>query len=406
MSVSARRIPFLAAALLLFTATMMLSFFVAPAYASSTITSRSLTLEDGASDAGSKPSGDVNHKFSFKLPASATAKSIVFKYCTTADIDIGGTCTTPHGLSTTSVTLGAENGDGSSFDTLNNTTNGAPYIDSTAGIAPAGGVSSYITLDGVTNPDGTDCASTPDGCTFYVAIQVYDGTGGTGTLLSSGTVAASVNQQIQLSGTMPESLIFCTGGIITLNGNNIPDCSTATSGSVTFNKLFSPTSTAYATSQMAASTNALSGYAITLSGETMKSGSNTIAAVGGTATASSTSVGSNAFGVNLVADTDAAGTSPTLTSVGEAASASITPTSNGATGGLWGAASANFDTDSDYAFDDTGLNNVAASDFSQSGTAEPTNGQIYTATYMVNVAANLPAGTYTTTLTYICTPTF
>lgn len=35
-----------------------------------------------------------------------------------------------------------------------------------------------------------------------------------------------------------------------------------------------------------------------------------------------------------------------------------------------------------------------------------TDGQIYTVSYIANVPGNLPAGTYTTTLTYICTPTF
>jgi hypothetical protein len=32
--------------------------------------------------------------------------------------------------------------------------------------------------------------------------------------------------------------------------------------------------------------------------------------------------------------------------------------------------------------------------------------QIYTNSYMVNVPGSQAAGTYTTTLTYICTPTF
>ena len=36
----------------------------------------------------------------------------------------------------------------------------------------------------------------------------------------------------------------------------------------------------------------------------------------------------------------------------------------------------------------------------------PHEAQVYTASYIVNVAGNTYAGTYTTTLTYICTPTF
>jgi hypothetical protein len=40
------------------------------------------------------------------------------------------------------------------------------------------------------------------------------------------------------------------------------------------------------------------------------------------------------------------------------------------------------------------------------GTAGPTNAQIYTVSYIVNVAGNQPSGTYTATLTYICTGYF
>ena len=43
---------------------------------------------------------------------------------------------------------------------------------------------------------------------------------------------------------------------------------------------------------------------------------------------------------------------------------------------------------------------------SDNGGAGPTNSQIYTASYIVNVAGGQLAGTYTATLTYICTSTF
>lgn len=47
---------------------------------------------------------------------------------------------------------------------------------------------------------------------------------------------------------------------------------------------------------------------------------------------------------------------------------------------------------------------VAASD--NGGTPGPTNAQIFTSSYIVNVAGNQASGTYVSTLTYICTPTF
>ena len=48
----------------------------------------------------------------------------------------------------------------------------------------------------------------------------------------------------------------------------------------------------------------------------------------------------------------------------------------------------------------------SAYDGASNNTLGPTNSQVYTASYIVNVAGNQYAGTYTTTLTYICTPTF
>lgn len=418
MSVSSKRVPYIAAVAFFVAMAMVLSLVSSTVYASGQITNRSLTLQDGtAGGFASAPSALVNHQFSFKLPASAAGQSIVFKYCTTADIDAGGTCTTPLGLGTTGggVTEGATPiGDAQTFTSLTNGTNGTITISAAAAITPAGATQSTVLLDGITNPNASNCygGTQPqaNNCTFYVNIQFWSGSGGTGTLLSQGTVAASTSTQIVLTGTMPESLIFCTGGSISKNGSGVPDCSTATSGSITFNKLFSPTGSAFATSQLAASTNALHGYAITVSGAQLSSGTNHIPGIGATAKTSASTVGTSAFGMNLVADTDAAASTPALSP----ASAALTPASDGAN--YWGIAHANFNTDSTYAFADSGptggtltLNTIAASDYGAggpTGTGEPTNGQIFTATYMVNAAANQPAGSYTTTLTYICTPTF
>ncbi len=57
------------------------------------------------------------------------------------------------------------------------------------------------------------------------------------------------------------------------------------------------------------------------------------------------------------------------------------------------------DTADSFAFDDTTTNEVASS-------TGPSAAQKYTVSYIVNVAGNQSPGTYTTTLTYICTPTY
>jgi hypothetical protein len=269
-------------------------------------------------------------------------------------------------------------------------TNGAPYLSSSGGVTPDGNAAT-IQLLTVTNPDNTNCGGDTN-CTFFVRISTYTSNNATGTPIDTGTVAASTSTQITLTGTMPESLIFCTGGTVSVNGGGIPDCSTATSGNITFNQLFDPTSVTYATSQMSASTNANTGYTITVAGSTLTSGTNSIPAM---TTAGTSSPGSGQFGMNLVKNTDFCGTG---CNVGN----DISPTSNGTD--LMAKAAAGFDTSGTFKFNDSGTNTIAASD--DGGVAKPTNPQIYTASYIVNVSGSQPAGSYTTTLTYICTPTF
>lgn len=379
------------------------------------ITSRSLTLQAGATDGGSKPGGVVKHLFSFTLPTAGAISSIQFKYCTNANIDTGGTCTTPNGLLTTSATLGTQSG--VSFTSLVNTTNGAPYVTAASPITivtSGGGQNNVITIQllTVTNPDNTNCygGTLPESnnCTFFVRISTFASTDASGSPIDAGTVAASTSTQIQLTGTMPESLIFCTGQTISVNGGGIPDCSTATTGNITFNQLFSPTATAYASSQMAASTNAGSGYTITVSGATMTSGSNTIAPM---TTLGVSNIGVGQFGLNLAADTDPP------SSGGNALvpySAAVNPAPNGTNYMGATAAAPNHTPDfsiggnaatAKFFFNNAALNTVAASD-NGTGTGHPTDAQIYTTTYMVNVSGSQQAGTYVTTLTYICTPQF
>jgi hypothetical protein len=343
------------------------------------ITTRSLTLQAGVSDGGSKPGGVVNHLFNFTVPSAGNTNigAIEFKYCTTA---AGAVCTTPTGLVTTSATMGSQNG--ATGFTLNNTTNGAPYITRSAASVNAGTALSYQLL-GVTNPN---VPATPN-YTFYVRISTFAATTPTGGATDTGTVAASTATQIQLDGTMPESLVFCTGGTVGTTGG-VPDCATATSGSVSFNQLFSPTDTATATSQMAASTNAGSGYVVTVNGVTLTSGSNTVPAMG----SSTTGVrGIGQFGLNLKANTVATST--------PAIGSEVAPAANAAN--YRGQAMAGYNTVDNFKFV-TG-DSIANS---ANGGAGGTDAQIFTASYIVNVSGSQPAGTYTTTVTYICTPTF
>ncbi len=379
MSVSGQRV---ASSLLavIFVSVLLLAILPNSKVYANQITVRSLTLEAGATDGGSKPGGVVKHLFAFTLPSvgSTNVGSIEFLYCTAAGA-LSDPCTMPTGLVTTAATL--TNQTGATGFTMVNTTNGAPYITRTAASVTAGTAVTYE-MSSITNPTTTNK-------TFYVRIGTFLSTNTTGASTDTGTVAASTATQIVLTGTMPESLVFCTGSTVGTTAG-VPDCATAGLGAVSFNQLFSPTDTATATSQMAASTNAGSGYAITVNGPTMTSGANTVTAMAASALGVR---GTSQFGLDLVANTTATSTPAVGLGVAPAA---------GAGGGTYkGEPHTGYDNPDHFKFVTT--DTVADSSF---GGAGPTDAQIFTVSYIVNVAGSQAAGTYTSTLTYICTPTF
>ncbi|MBI5357470.1 hypothetical protein HZB74_01335 [Candidatus Saccharibacteria bacterium] len=226
------------------------------------------------------------------------------------------------------------------------------------------GTARQITFGAVTNPTATNT-------TYYARVTLYSDTGWA-TPVDTGTVAASTATQITLSGTMDESLVFCTGTSIT--GTN---CGTVSGSSVNFGT-FSSTSTSSGTSVMAASTNGTSGYSITVNGSTLTcscAGSPTIAALG-SQTASST--GTAQFGANLR----------------DNATPNVGADPSGSGSGTY---TANYGTADQYRFV-TGDSVASASG--------ATNANTFTASYIVNVPGSQAAGSYTATMTYIATATF
>ncbi|MGH7234348.1 MAG: hypothetical protein ACREF7_02790, partial [Candidatus Saccharimonadales bacterium] len=337
------------------------------------ITNRSLTLQAGASAGGSDPSGVVNHLFQFTVPTNTAIQTIEFHYCTVAS----GTCGTVTGLSTTSATIGGSTSAALSGFTLTNTTNADPYLTSASAYTPAANTALTVQLNTVTNPSTANY-------TFFVWITTWSGANKGGSTVDTGTVAASTANPIVLTGTMPESLIFCTGATVGETGGQ-PDCSTATSGNITFAQLFSPSATDTATSQMAASTNASHGYVITVNGVTLTNGSYTITAM---SSATTSAIGTAQFGMNLEANT--------TPSVGTA----ITPASDGSN--YFGYPQTGYSTANSYKF----VSGDTVADSSNGASPQPTDAQIYTVSYIVNVPGKQPPGAYTTTLTYIATSTF
>jgi hypothetical protein len=360
------------------------------------IVNRSLTLvqgtvdtnSDGINDGGSMPGGTVGHRFKFDLPTGGNVGSVKFEYCTTASV---AACVTPTNLDTTNVTLGSSVND-VVFTSAVSSSAGVAYVSRTAASITAGDTVD-VQINSILNPS-------PTNYTFFVRISSYASTDTTGSAIDTGSVAASTATPIVLTGVMPESLIFCTGATVSMT-SGIPDCTTATAGNISFDQLFSPTDTSTAESQMAASTNAGQGYVITVNGPTLTSGANTIPAMfggvaGPGATPVASTVGTGQFGLNLVLNTTTMDNQGTPQALG--ADVNLAP--NGSS--RKGQPASDYGTDDLFEF--TSGDTVAASN--NGGTPGPTDAQIYTVGYVVNVSGSQPAGTYVTTLTYICTPTF
>lgn len=331
------------------------SVLLGHASAAGQLTSRKLTLGSSAGNTA------TTWTFTFTPTENTALNGITFQVCSTAS----STCSVP----------GSWTNSGSAYSSL--TYNGSSQtgwaLDNAAGYLRIKNNSSTQTVTGpvvvsfntVTNPNTTNAS-------FYVRILTYSGDDYT-SQVDNGVVAASTSQQITLSGTMDESLVFCTGTSIT--GTN---CGSVAGSAVNFGT-FSSTAPSSGTSVMAASTNGSSGYTITVNGSTMTCttcpGTPTIAAL---ASQTASSAGSAQFGLNL--------RSNTTPSVG------ADPSGSGS-----GTYTANYGTANQFRFV-TG-DSVA----SASGT---TNANAFTSSYIVNVPGNQAAGTYTATMTYIATATY
>lgn len=184
----------------------------------------------------------------------------------------------------------------------------------------------------------------------------------------SGTITVPIitNSQVAVTATVAQTLSFA------LSNNSIGFGNLSTSVSTYANSAGTGSTTEPASAHtITAGTNGSSGYSVGLSGATLTSGANTIAAIPG-ASAAALAPGTAQFGVRT-----------------------------SASGGT-GTVSAPFDGSSgNYGFGTAPLSNA---------TFASAAGASATTTYSVNYAANIstltPAGSYTTTLTYVATANF
>jgi hypothetical protein len=304
------------------------------------------------------PSASASESFSMIINSAASVGSIVFQYCTNSPWQ-GDPCTPPAGLDVSGASLTQQTGNiGFSIDTTDS--NSSQLVLTRPPAAAISVPSSYVFAN-TTNPSGTNQ-------TVYVRLSTYASTDGTGSLIDKGSVAFSTQANFTVGAFVPPFIELCVGLSVA------PDCSSASGDSIDLGVLSSKV-TSDATSQYAAGTNDVDGYNTYLLGSTMTSGNNVIPSVTAP-TPNRPSIGE--FGLNLRKNNGpVVGQDPT--GVGTAVPAT------------------DYNSPDLYSFEPGALlsSSQLSTDFNR-----------MTASYIVNVDPNQPAGVYDTTLTYLATVDF
>lgn len=336
-------------------AVLLLAMVPAHVVQAASITNRSVMLSTSSGGAA----GVVYTFTSDPLPSATPVRSVEAVVCTTAS----DPCVTPAGFTAAGAGLAVQpTGLGAASSWADQSTAGALRISHASNVAsPSGAVS--IAWNAVTNP-------TADNSTFFLRFTTFSDDAYT-TGIDSGTVAVSTAEQINLSAQVDETLTFCTG----TSGITGSSCAGANGNSVNLG-VITPNAAGTGTSQIGVSTNASSGYAITVSGSTLTSGSNTIDAL---AAQTASILGNEQFGINLRDNT-----APNV-GVEPAGAGTATP-------------AATYNTADQYRF-------VSGEVIASKNV--PDQHRLFTVAYIANVAAGLTAaGTYTSTLTFVATGTF
>jgi len=331
----------------------LLSFFgLASSVRAADLTQRSVAPST------SEPLTATNYIVEFDVPGSSSLGSISILFCGNSPLS-EEPCTPPTGFDASGVGLinqGGETGfsiDGSST---------ANHIILSRTPAATTATTLRYEFNNIINPQTANQS-------YYTRLATYASVDATGPVTDDGSVALSTAEQLNVNLYVPPYLEFCVG--ISIVGH---DCTTANGNQVNIGAL-SPEAAATGFSKFLAATNAPGGYTVQVAGSTMASGNNVITRLN---SPSSSQTGTKQFGMNLRGNT--------TPSVG------LEPAGPGTA-----QPSARYNQLNRYAF--------ASGDTVAS--ASTSNDRVtFTASYIANVDDELPAGRYSTTLTYICTGSF
>ena len=384
-----------------------LTILTSHAAAAGQVTTRSLKISSSANGSiGVGNPGDggngqkAKYTFSFTTATSNEIRSVLFEACTTPIP--GTTCTSPTGMTMANLAGATLTTTGTNFTTgfsVDNTTvlTGSPYNctgtspgrtnclaitrASTTSVASGTAVSVTFTVDAthyITNP-------TTDNSTFFIRMTTYDDTA-YATTIDQGTVANSTAQQIDITAKVQETLNFSVGSTITAPGSS---CTAyGDSGALNLgdaNGVLSFAQAYDAHSYFRVSTNAANGTIVYFSGDTLKSGTNSITGLSNASTASTS--GTQQFGLAI----DSSDASYSFASL-----AADTPYDGGAGTLTNGTGTARF------AFDTASVSTPRQIAHA-TGTILCDTGAVR---YLGNISTTTPPGIYTTTITYLATPTY
>lgn len=302
-------------------------------------------------------SATTTHTFSFNLTTPGTLGSIQLQYCDN-DPFIATPCTAPPGLDLTGAVLSSQTGEiGFSIHASSTANN---LILTRAPAASVTGPVEYV-FTNVVNP------STPNNST-YIRITTYATNDASGPRTDQGGAVFATAGSFGTAAYVPPFLLFCVA--VTISGN----CSNYSGDSVSFGQL-SPSQESAVTTQSAAATNDPTGYIIYSLGTTLTSGNNTIPA---SPTPSPSVAGFSRFGINLRSNNNPS-MGQDITGVGS------------------GAVLADYNTPDLFMFE-SGAPIAEAT--------QATDYNVYTTTYVANVAFDQKPGVYVTTITYMAVAQF
>lgn len=337
----------------LFSVVVCLLLFTGQVAAVTKFQERSLLINN------TEPGSISEYTISFRYESLTNVGSLDLLFC--VDPIPYMPCNAPTGIDVSNAVLTSQTGN-TGFSITQSSSNHILLSRSAAGVVDDSR-NTYV-LSGIRNP--IDMSHS-----YAIRMHNFASTDGTGSPIDVGAVVTQVAGGVSLETQVPPILLFCVGErvsddcIIVEDDINYSDMGEITSES-----------TLTAESQMAAGTNASSGFVITVNSIGMAAGTTII---NSPSIPTESRIGTNQFGINLVANN-----SP---EVGK-------------------------DPDGES------INGVAAPGYNQPNKFMYKDGDVvalapnvslvrrFTVSYILNGSSSLPAGVYTTTITYICTGRF